>query len=296
MILRHRDELEAVGPVAANVLRRHGLLWPFNAHFHSPLLDAAAGGSLLTGIGGDEVLGSSRWERVHRLIRGKVRPNLRDVGRLTVALSPARLRAAVLRRRAPEPFPWLTEEGVARQRETWARHAASEPVRRDRHTRWCLSLRYLSVGTTSLEKLAADARAAILHPFLDPGFAFAVASIRPSSGADRRSAVLRDVCGDVLPEIVLTRNTKASFDQAFWGASSRAFAADWDGTGIDAAVVDREGLRHEWAKDVPDPHSLTLLQSLWLRSAPPGQRAQDAATVSSKSSTAAFTEESSRGR
>jgi hypothetical protein len=48
------DELDCVGPVATRVLRRHGVLWPCNTHFHDPLFEAAAGGSVLTGIGGDE--------------------------------------------------------------------------------------------------------------------------------------------------------------------------------------------------------------------------------------------------
>ena len=38
------DELDSVGPVAQAVLRRHGPLWPFNAHFHMPLLERASGG------------------------------------------------------------------------------------------------------------------------------------------------------------------------------------------------------------------------------------------------------------
>jgi asparagine synthase (glutamine-hydrolysing) len=33
-----RDELDAVGPYAARALERHGLLWPFNVHFHAPML------------------------------------------------------------------------------------------------------------------------------------------------------------------------------------------------------------------------------------------------------------------
>ena len=51
------DDLDFVGPVATGVLRRHGLLHPANAYFHAPLLSQAAGGTLLTGVGGDQVLG-----------------------------------------------------------------------------------------------------------------------------------------------------------------------------------------------------------------------------------------------
>jgi hypothetical protein len=57
------DDLDFVGPVATDVLRRHGLLHPANAYFHAPLLKEAAGGTLLTGVGGDQVLGRLRRPR-----------------------------------------------------------------------------------------------------------------------------------------------------------------------------------------------------------------------------------------
>ena len=47
------DDLDFVGPVAAGVLRRHGLLHPANAYLHAPLIERAARGTLLTGVGGD---------------------------------------------------------------------------------------------------------------------------------------------------------------------------------------------------------------------------------------------------
>ncbi|HWC25368.1 MAG TPA: asparagine synthase-related protein, partial [Solirubrobacteraceae bacterium] len=53
--LEFTDELDAVGPYARRMLRAHGLLWPFNVHFHLPLLERARGGSLLTGLGGDQL-------------------------------------------------------------------------------------------------------------------------------------------------------------------------------------------------------------------------------------------------
>ena len=53
---RAAGDLDCVGPVATAVLRRHGLLWPCNAYFHEPIFEAAAGGAVLTGVGGDEAL------------------------------------------------------------------------------------------------------------------------------------------------------------------------------------------------------------------------------------------------
>src|SRR6266511_4657791 len=86
--LDHRDELDCVGPVAADVLTRHGLLWPFNAYFHVPLFRLAAGGSVLTGVGGDEQLSPSQWSRALDVVRGRQRPQLLDVFRIALALAP----------------------------------------------------------------------------------------------------------------------------------------------------------------------------------------------------------------
>ena len=80
VILPARDELDLVGPVARRVLLRHGLQYPPNTFLHAPLLERAAGGSFLTGVGGDQVLGG--WARPRR---------------------PWALR----RRNSDRPFPWL---------------------------------------------------------------------------------------------------------------------------------------------------------------------------------------------
>ncbi len=101
------EELGCLGPVATAALRRHGLLWPCNAYFHAPLLDAAAGGSLLTGVGGDEAFGASTWERPLAVLRGAARPRPRDVVRVGFALAPAAVKRPVIRRRLPALAPWL---------------------------------------------------------------------------------------------------------------------------------------------------------------------------------------------
>ena len=76
--LEHRDDLDVVGRSRGGALRRYGLLWPSNAHFHLPLFEAAAGGSLLTGIGGDEMLGPTSWQRQLDLLEDASRPARRD--------------------------------------------------------------------------------------------------------------------------------------------------------------------------------------------------------------------------
>jgi hypothetical protein len=74
--------------------------------------------------------------------------------------------------------------------------------------------------------------------------------------------------GDALPVDVLRRETKASFDEPFWGPESRSLAARWAGEGAGADVVDAAALRREWSRPVPDAHTYTLLQAAWLELVP----------------------------
>ena len=116
------DELDAVGPLAQRALARHGLLWPFNAHFHSPMLDEAAGGVLLTGVGGDELWSSSSADTI-RLRRRLLR------------LAPPPIRRAILARRIPIAYPWLRPRG-RRARPSPPRPAMSWSCRGLRASGW----------------------------------------------------------------------------------------------------------------------------------------------------------------
>ena len=251
------DELDAVGPHARRVLERHGLLWPFNAHFHLPLLEHAAGGTLLTGIGGDELWASSRAPVVRRRRRA-------------LAYAPFSLRRTVLARREPIAYPWLRPAGVAAARRAAGAERAAEPLTSvAARMAWYRSMRGTASGTGSLAAIAADAGARIAHPLLDRTLWGAMASAAPAAGFARRDEALRLAAGTLLPDAVLTRRSKAGFDRVFFGRHARAFVDGWAGTGVPEALVDADALREHWQGEVPDPHSLTLLQSAWLAERPP---------------------------
>ncbi len=87
------DEIDLVGQHAAPVLRRHGVLFPYNAFMHKPLLEAARGGSLLSGVGGDHLFQTWRWRQHADVLARRARPVPRDALRLLVwLLSPASVR------------------------------------------------------------------------------------------------------------------------------------------------------------------------------------------------------------
>jgi asparagine synthetase B (glutamine-hydrolysing) len=258
------DELDCVGPVASAVLRDHGLLWPPNAHFHVPLFERAAGGTLLTGVGGDEAFGPSRWARAGAVLTGRARPRPRDALRIGLALAPARLRAVVYRRRAAPPFPWLrpnAEEAVVR---AIVRDVSSEPFRWAARMRWWRRQRYLEVALDSLGVLAADADVRVGHPLGERAFAAALARLPQRDRYGDRTAAMRLLFSDVLPQEVLTRSSKARFGQAAWASYSRTLVAGWEGEGVDHELVDVAGLRGAFATAGSDARLLTVLQSIRL--------------------------------
>lgn len=262
--LEHDDELDAVGPVATRILRRHGLLWPFNVHFQDPLLEAAAGGSLLTGVGGDEVFGGSRWARAAAVLSGRVRPVPRDVLCVGLALAPAPVRAAFLRRRHQLPYGWLRPEARRTATRLWAALAAREPLRLGSRLEWWRGHRYVSLGCRALELVARDHDVIVVHPFADGGFLSALARDPEFGRISSRRVAMESVLGALLPPELYGRKTKATFDDVFWNRHARAFAASWEGDGVPDDLVDVQALRETWSGHPADPHTLTLLQAAWL--------------------------------
>ena len=83
---RRRDG--ALGPLSTSALRRHGVVYPPNTFLQLPLLEAARGGTLLSGFGGDELFATWRWRQPRRRARPAPPPVALDPLRLGYAASP----------------------------------------------------------------------------------------------------------------------------------------------------------------------------------------------------------------
>lgn len=260
-------EFDWVGPRATAILRRHGLIYPANAFFHAPLLEAARGGALMTGVGGDQMMDHWRWRIVADVVARRVRPGPRDLGRLVHAAAPRAVKRARARCGLPR-LSWLTPAAQDALTTALAREQAGEPVAWDRRVRWRLARRGLALTRWSLSLLARDADAVIEHPLLDPRFLASLARAGGRTGFGGRTEIMRELCGDLLPEDVLARSDKAVFHEVFWGPHFRDFATRWRGAGIDRRLVDEGALRAEWDGEVPIAASALLLQSAWLASTP----------------------------
>lgn len=266
-VISVRSEFDALGPLACEALRRHGLYWPANAHSMVPLLQAAADGALVTGNGGDEAFASLvqvREMSVSQTFRAL--PLRRALVAVPVSYLPAPVRIR-LQFHGGLRLRWLR---AAARREVMRRFIANS-IQRNRDQRHYLERlndsRYLELSRGILTALARDAGVRLCQPFLDLRFFKAVLAVVPRDGFPSRSAGLEAFFGDLLPRGVAQRTTKARFTEVFWGRDGQDFAKRWDGTGLDHSLIDPDKLRREWSKPRPDARSKTPLQAAWLASA-----------------------------
>jgi asparagine synthase (glutamine-hydrolysing) len=257
-----RDELDALGDVATESLRRLGVRWPANAYLHAPVLELARGGALLTGVGGDELLGTSASRHVW-LLRGRSRPRRGDPRAVAGALRPRSAREAAWLRNAPG-FPWLTPVGEERVQRVLARDETGWPHRWDRTIRHWHASRAFAAVAGMIGLYAQPYGVTVSSPLLASEVLAELMREAGPTGYPGRTAAMRRLVGDLLPERLVTRETKAGFNRAVFGPGVRAFAREWDGSGLDPALVDAEALRRTWLSDTPDFRSVILLHEAWL--------------------------------
>jgi hypothetical protein len=258
-------ELDLVGPYARRHLSRDGLLCPANAHAVVPMLEAAGGRCLISGLGGDELLGPQQWSSVHDLLGRRRGPQPRDLVRVSAAVIPRRLRCLARRSTVAElnELHWLRPEARSRLDRS-LRIGFEEPVLWGSAVRHVGARRDVVLPLRAMERLASASGQRVCAPFLDPVFITALARAGGPSGWGTRTAAMNALARDLLPTEVLGRKSKASFNRIFFGQESRAFAAGWSGRGLDDTLVDPEALRSEWLSEVPDFRTSLLLQSAWL--------------------------------
>jgi asparagine synthetase B (glutamine-hydrolysing) len=261
-------ELDAVGPVAAAALRRHGLFWPFNAHFHVPIIERATGGTVVTGFGGDEIARSSSTARAERVLARRRRPSAADVLTVGLAVSPVWVKRAVHRHRARREtarLPWLTPLGARTLARAIGDDQAAIPLGWESVVRRRIWRdRYFRICRETFSVMGGHFDVSVVHPFVDERVLDALASAGGFGGLGGRSELMALLFGDLLPDQVVRRPTKGSFTDPLWTETSRRFARRWSGKGVDESLVDPGALRRHWLGDDRNLLSTTLLQQAWL--------------------------------
>jgi len=267
--LEWTDELDVVGPYAQLLLRAHGILTPFNSHFHLPLIQAARGGSMLTGIGGDELFSPVSRDVAAAILMGRRRPRPRDLAPLGLALAPHPVRVAVIarRRKTFRTFGWLTPTARRRIALAYASWESHDPWRWDVALRsWWWRSRTLQSNRAGKQALARAEDVEMIHPLCEPDVLTTVARAWGRAGPPSRRAAIESTGGELLPASLLERTDKSWFDRVFWTGHARRVAEGWDEEGLDPGLVNIPGLRREWDRDPATPFVYTLLQAVWLRS------------------------------
>jgi asparagine synthase (glutamine-hydrolysing) len=266
VILDSNVEFDVIGPAARATLSRHGLYWPPNAHNLLPLMRRAAGGSLLTGNGGDELFSPWLWLRVARLRRGRILPTRTDLKPLALSFLPRAGRRVAYGRLSGFGPPWLTEEAARALRRrfgTELRFAGSWRAELELY----LSSRFREVAADTFRRFAEDAGTTLVEPFLEARYVRAVGHHAPREGFKSRTEAMQVHFGKLLPGRVLQRSDKAVFTEVSAGASSRAFAETWDGSVVDPSIADANVVRSVWKSERPSMQSLTMLQAAYLADA-----------------------------
>jgi asparagine synthetase B (glutamine-hydrolysing) len=258
------DQLDALGPEASGALRRHGMYWPSQGHSMLVFARHAGGGSMLTGGGGDEVFTSWSQRRIplRRLIQ--LRPRRRALKWIAFTRLPPKAQAAYFLNRSPVSTPWL-RPGLDRELQQQRRKRALTFTKDwNEVLEGLIKSRYLELLRPVLDTFAADYGVRLLEPFYDPRFVRAMGRAAPHDGYLTRTHALEAHFSDLLPAEVLRRGTKAVFSEVAWGRHARGFVAEWDGSGMDEAIVDVDRLREEWAKERPNARSLGCLHQAYL--------------------------------
>jgi asparagine synthetase B (glutamine-hydrolysing) len=263
------DEFGFVGPFACRHLRRHGVLWPATINLVSPGLAQARGGSLITGVGGDQTMVG--YHRGRAITRWAL-PRRGELLRIGYRRLPARLRGRITRRRRFLQIPWLRPAAREMVAERMA-GAPPQPWGRAAFLRWLHTTRDLAGMRHSLALLAADHSVVAVHPFLDARFIGALARLLGRSGVGDRAGTMRTLFGDLLPTELLERPRKALFIEAFCTSLLRGFVGRWGGGHVDPALVDEQALRTSWSESASVPsgwpvlwRTALLAQSAWLGS------------------------------
>jgi hypothetical protein len=256
-------ELDIIGPLAGPRVRVHGRP-TFPAGLGNTVLLAryAAGGSLVTGNGGDEVLGDHRTAVLRAVLRRRARGMSRDDWRLVLAS--AAPHSTQLLGTERHHAPWLRPGMRDAVRE--ARRMGRQPLRWDRGVWAAVAPRAVAISNRTRARISADHDCRLMEPFGSGPFVESWAAFGGRWGGVTRTGAIRLLADGLLPDAVIRRGQKAWFNASRFGPISREFARTWDGSGVDDNLVDADRLRAAWLSQVPPGTTSMLLQQAWLAS------------------------------
>jgi asparagine synthase (glutamine-hydrolysing) len=126
-----------------------------------------------------------------------------------------------------------------------------------------------ALGIRNRQILARHRQVEYSSPLLHADFVHAIGRQGGFFGPGDRTAVLRSLVPDLLPDAVLARTSKAVFNGSYMARHTREFASQWNGDGVDHEFVDADELRRGWLSGTRMGLTMGLLQSAWLATSSP---------------------------
>ena len=99
-------------------------------------------------------------------------------------------------------------------------------------------------------------------------FLAALAALPATERFADRTAAMRSIFGDLLPDDILARETQGELRRSVLAPPQPGVRGVLGRGGGGHALVDADALRAEWAQERPDARTFTLLQAAWLERAP----------------------------
>jgi asparagine synthase (glutamine-hydrolysing) len=154
----------------------------------------------------------------------------------------------------------------------WLGEEARRPLRWNARLREMWRSRFMQLSVERIASLGRLAGVAPVHPFVDPAFLSALATEAGATGFSSRSAAMAALFARDLPERVVERSTKASFNEVLWSSHARQFAGDLGPERLGPILrkldveelVDANALARHWRDPEPLANSFLLFQACWL--------------------------------
>lgn len=264
------SEFDLVGPAAQRGLRELGLVWPAPVVACADVFRSLPPGLVLSGEGGDEVMGPRRIAGVFRAAEMLRQGRLKSTaGNLAVALGPSALRTRAMMRSGGMVGEWIAaneaDRFVSRIGETYG----SEPLLPSRYAKYYARLSSSALAFHQITAIMNWAGQQYCAPIMEHAFVVGVNDLTPASDLRNRYRVLGRHFSEHLPPEIVKRTTKRYMQAVYFNEHAREFARHWDGQ-IDDEAVDGRLLRNHWVTAERDgvwSQTFLLLQSAWLASA-----------------------------
>ncbi len=267
-IFQITDEFDLLGPSAQKGLKEFGPICPAPLFSHVDTLRSLEPGLLLSGEGGDEVLGPRRIAGLHRALGSLRSGNFRGAaGNLLNAVGTSHTRHDRIRKRTDgSKIDWIEPNEVARFLDENFRWSAEEPLRPSQypaHYQQSQTAKFCFHQLTEVRRWTGQD---FFAPLMDPTVVQAVADLTPAWKTRNRNEVLNYHFTDNLPTMILQRTSKAIFQPVYVNRYTKEFARSWSGQTNDSLVDGAKLKRYLMQEDVNKIHNLVflLLQQAWL--------------------------------